>query len=126
MDYMSELIAFQNDVFRNKMSIFTDVNNSKIAPGLRVFSFGINQLTMTEQVLILNIVKDFEDFNEVHDPRGWHENGVIAVPQVNCNVIWTIDYYDENYRTLIENPVTEKKPVKRVLTTVLGPLLYSP
>ena len=123
MDYMSELIAFQNDVFRNKMSRYIDVSHNKIVPGLRTSCFGINKLSIDTQLLIYNLIGRFDDFNDIHDTRGWHEKGVITFPKTNFNIIWTIDYYDENYRTLIDNPVKENKPVRRVLTTVFDPLL---
>ncbi|MEG2313614.1 DUF3768 domain-containing protein [Brevundimonas sp.] len=63
----------------------------------------------------LGAVKHFNKFNELNDPYGEHDFGVVHIEQ--DKVFWKIDYYDQSL-TAAADPASETDCV-RVLTLML-------
>jgi hypothetical protein len=119
MSYQDELIALQNDIFRRSLSVISENKVTGLVNGLSVASPAIQKLTLPEKVDINQQLWEYNNFNVQNDPRGWHEQGRFFSFHQLRYVDWTIDYYDENYRTIIDNPL-QSNTCKRVMTIMLG------
>ncbi|NJM00164.1 MAG: DUF3768 domain-containing protein [Synechococcaceae cyanobacterium SM2_3_2] len=62
---------------------------------------------------LLQIVRQFYDFNEDNDPYEEHDFG--AIDYNGEKYFWKIDYYDQNLKNLSPNPA-DPTQTRRVLT----------
>ena len=113
----SKQIANYNDAFRKDI-LNPNPYDLKI-PGIYSFSEGLSNLPMPEQRAIMVKVHDFDDFNGENDPHGEHDFGRFQFGENSQDIIWKIDYYNENYKYGSEDPANLSK-TRRVLTTMLA------
>jgi len=71
--------------------------------------------TVTDLMVLLQAVKDYNSFNEDNDPYGEHDFG--RIDWHGDKVFWKIDYYNRGY-TGGEDPLASD--CKRVLTVMLA------
>ena len=98
----TEMIRKLNDAFR------TSFKGGKV-----MLTLGIRAKSDIEQTEILERVLNFHDFTKSNDPYGEHDMG--RFDHNGEKIIWKIDYYDQNYRYMSENPADPNKTT-RVLT----------
>ncbi len=98
----TEMIRKLNDDFR-----------TSFVGGKIMLTIGIRAKSDIEQTKILERVLNFHDFNHSNDPYGEHDMGQFA--HNGEKIIWKIDYYDQSYRYMSENPA-DPTITNRVLT----------
>jgi Protein of unknown function (DUF3768) len=81
----SQLIAKLNDLHRK--------GENKL--GKVVFSSIVSLMLPKQQVALLLLVANFDDFNEDNDPYGEHDFGKFEYD--SNTYFWKIDYYDSTY-----------------------------
>lgn len=101
----TEIIRDQNDRFRR--------GEDSTIPGMIVCTRGVNDLPDEAKSILMQKVKEFDEFNVNNDPHGEHDFGTIAF--LRKNYFWKIDYYDEDYRFGTDDP-TDLVKTRRVLT----------
>ncbi|AVX05966.1 hypothetical protein MXMO3_03463 (plasmid) [Maritalea myrionectae] len=116
---ISELIAYQNDLFRAGLlasSKRMDAERKGIR-GHYVFTPGFEAVPALSKIQILKKIVEFSDFEEENDPYGQHDFG--AVKLHGYNIFWKIDYYDLIFKGGSENP-HDPEQTRRVLTVMLA------
>ena len=113
----AKLIAQQNDMFRQNFGMSLQDYIEGTPSGKYSITSGIQSLGFIAQSKINNQVRNFDDFNKDNDPHGEHDFG-----KFNFNgqdILWKIDYYDNNYEYGSEDPNDLSKTC-RVLTVMLS------
>ena len=98
----TEVIRKLNDAFR------TSFKGGKV-----MLTLGIRAKSDIEQTEILERVINFNDFNKNNDVYGEHD--YLSFDYKGEKIIAKIDYYDQNYRFMSENPA-DPTITNRVLT----------
>lgn len=98
----AEEIARLNDAFRQNLS-----------KGTLVLTQGICCNSKEDIAEIINLVRNFNDFNEDNDPYGEHDFG--AFDYKGQKIFWKIDYYDHEFLYLSPN-VSNPRVTNRVMT----------
>ncbi|MBQ9235404.1 MAG: DUF3768 domain-containing protein [Alphaproteobacteria bacterium] len=91
-----------NDKFRQTF------NGGKV-----VFTRGVADLPLNEQLAIIGKVQNFNSFTKNNDPYGEHDFG--AFDFGGTTYFWKIDYYDIDYHCLSQDP-SDPTITNRVLT----------
>lgn len=99
-------IAELNDKLRQ--NIFTPMEYGTI-----IITNGVSILPIQEQIIIMNLVKDFNRFTAGNDPYGEHDFGKVSLNGIDY--FFKIDYYDNDLTYGSENP-SDNSITKRVLT----------
>lgn len=99
-------IAELNDKLRQ--NIFTPTEYGTI-----IITNGVSILPIQEQIIIMNLVKDFNRFTAGNDPYDEHDFGKISLNGIDY--FFKIDYYDNDLTYGSENP-SDDSITKRVLT----------
>ncbi len=81
--------------------------------GKVVFSSIVSSMLPQQQISILLLVANFNDFNEDNDPYGEHHFGKFEYE--NNTYMWKIDYYDLSYEYHSED-YSNLELTRRVLT----------
>ncbi|WP_206538815.1 DUF3768 domain-containing protein [Aquimarina macrocephali] len=109
----TELIQFQNDLFRTS-PIIADGYGVK---GTVVITQGIAALSKEDQAAIIHKIINFDEFSEDNDPHGEHDFG--AIEHGGEKIFWKIDYY--NMSLDMGSPdAADPKETKRVLTIMFA------
>jgi hypothetical protein len=111
----SKLIAQQNDQFRKNFG--SQISDDQEIKGKYCVTQGISELPLPEQFLITLKIREFDDFNENNDPYGEHDYGKFK--HNADDIMWKIDYYDENYEYGSEDP-SDLSKTRRVLTAMMA------
>ncbi len=85
--------------------------------GAVVVTAGVEAMPSDQRRTLLQLVRDFEAFDENNDPHGEHDLGVVEVGGVRY--FWKIDYYDREMETLSPDPA-DPSVTTRVLTVMLA------
>ena len=85
--------------------------------GAVVVTAGVEAMPSDQRRRLLQLVRDFDAFDENNDPHGEHDLGVVEVAGVRC--FWKIDYYDREMETLSPDPA-DPTVTTRVLTVMLA------
>jgi len=107
MENKAERIAQLNDEFRKTAGQGDHVYMTQ----------GIQVLPPEDRLLILNLVKTFNNFSEDNDPYGEHDFG--AFDHKGERIFWKIDYYDKSMTFGSENPA-DPEVTERVMTVMLA------
>jgi len=99
-------IAELNDKLRQ--NIFTPMEYGTI-----IITNGVSILPIQEQIIIMNLVKNFNSFTAGNDPYGEHDFGKVSLNGIDY--FFKIDYYDNDLTYSSENP-SDDSITKRVLT----------
>lgn len=99
-------IAELNDKLRQ--NIFTPTEYGTV-----IITNGVSILPIQEQIIIMNLVKDFNRFTAGNDPYDEHDFGKISLNGIDY--FFKIDYYDNDLTYGSENP-SDDSITKRVLT----------
>ncbi|MBR1604838.1 MAG: DUF3768 domain-containing protein [Alphaproteobacteria bacterium] len=101
---MAEIICIRelNDEFRKTLK-----------GGKVLITKGVAKLSVTEQIAIMEKVKNFNQFTHDNDPNGEHDFG--AFDYCGIKYFWKIDYYDVDYLYLSPDP-SKIAVTNRVLT----------
>lgn len=99
-------IAELNDKLRQ--NIFTPTEYGTV-----IITNGVSILPIQEQIIIMNLVKDFNRFTAGNDPYGEHDFGKVSLNGIDY--FFKIDYYDNDLTYGSENP-SDNSITKRVLT----------
>ncbi len=118
MTNKSEIIAQQNDMFRQNFGMSLQDYIQGTPSGRYVVTSGIQCLGLFKQSEVHNKVRNFNDFNEDNDPHGEHDYGSFQLENNKQKIIWKIDYYDTTYEYGSEDPADLSK-TRRVLTVML-------
>ena len=102
----TEMIRKLNDAFR-----------TSFIGGKVMLTLGIRAKSDIEQTEILERVVNFNDFNKNNDVYGEHD--YLSFDYKGEKIIAKIDYYDQNYRFMSENPA-DPTITNRVLTIMTG------
>lgn len=89
----------------NKIAQLNDnLRQNLLSPGKdRVFlTVGVSSLSVKNQMLLLNQVKNFNDFTPDNDVYGEHDFGKISL--FDTDYFWKIDYYDTDCEYSSEDP----------------------
>jgi hypothetical protein len=113
MTNKAELIANQNDLFRKSIGLPIP-NRPK---GRYVLTQGISALDELTQTETIYRVRHFDNFDEDNNPHGERDLGKLRVNIYD--ILWKIDYYDENYHYGSEDP-SDLSKTRRVLTIMLS------
>jgi hypothetical protein len=111
MDTPKPSIAQLNDEFRTT-AILEDLVNCRV-----VFTHGIASLPTKDIDRIMDLVRNFTDFNEGNDPYGEHEFGTVSADWQE--VFWKIDYFGLDLNEASVDP-TDSTVTIRVLTVMLA------
>lgn len=87
-------IRFLNDRFRRTF------NGGKV-----LMTSGVSELSLPQQITLMNFVRTFDDFSEDNDPYGEHDFGKIELN--GTAYFWKIDYYDMDFECLSPDPSDE-------------------
>lgn len=112
LDYeptVTEVIAFQNDLFR------THLGNHPYVKGKVLATSGVSQRGPQFLNDVAEAVRTFSAFNKEDDPHGEHNFGVIYVAGVK--LYFRIDLYDPDYR-FGSNAPHDLTATRRVLTVM--------
>ena len=93
------------------------LRKTQILGGQLVFTTGFRALSPQQQMALLGLMQDFDDFTADNDPYGEHDFG--AVEHEGIRVFWKIDYYDLSLRYRSDNPA-DPLLTRRVLTVMLA------
>lgn len=104
----AEKIAKLNDEFR---SLLTSKEHERL--GVAVMTRAVQSLPTAEQIELLELVRDFNDFSEENDP--YQEHDFEAVNFNNEKYYFKIDYYAPDLVHASENP-SDADMTYRVLT----------
>ena len=99
-------IAELNDKLRQ--NIFTPMEYGTI-----IITNGVSILPIQEQIIIMNLVKNFNSFTAGNDPYGEHDFGKVSLNGIDY--FFKIVYYDNDLTYGSENP-SDNSITKRVLT----------
>jgi hypothetical protein len=99
-----ESIAKQNDSFRKWPAPNT---------GKWVSSQLVRSLPREDEIKLVRLVRNFDDFTKENDPYGEHDFG--SVEFKGEKYFWKIDYFDESYEYGSEDP-SNPLVTRRVLT----------
>ena len=113
MERNTKLIQEQNDIFRKN----TFSASLKGVMGKALKTSGIDAMPYEDQIKILRLVQNFDDFNEGNDPYGEHDFG--SFEYNGQKMFWKIDLYDKAYTYGSEQPHNLKE-TRRVLTIMLA------
>ena len=102
----TEMIRKLNDAFR-----------TSFIGGKVMLTLGIRAKSDIEQTEILERVVNLNDFNKNNDVYGEHD--YLSFDYKGEKIIAKIDYYDQNYRFMSENPA-DPTITNRVLTIMTG------
>ena len=102
----TEMIRKLNDAFR-----------TSFVGGKVMLTLGIRAKSDIEQTEILERVVNFNDFNKNNDVYAEHD--YLSFDYKGEKIIAKIDYYDQNYRYMSENPA-DPTITNRVLTIMTG------
>ena len=100
----------------NKTEMIRKLNDSfrtSFIGGKVMLTLGIRAKSDIEQTEILERVVNFNDFNKNNDVYGEHD--YLSFDYKGEKIIAKIDYYDQNYRYMSENPA-DPTITNRVLT----------
>ena len=89
----------------NKTEMIRELNDSfrtSFIGGKVMLTLGIRAKSDIEQTEILERVVNFNDFNKNNDVYGEHD--YLSFDYKGEKIIAKIDYYDQNYRYMSENP----------------------
>lgn len=116
MDDTAEIIAKQNDLFRQNLgSIFPP---SRVL-GKYMMSQGVSTLSGEDQLDIILKVRSYDDFTEDNNPHGERDMGRFQLERSKQDILWKIDYYDAHYLYGSEDPA-DLIHTRRVLTVMLS------
>jgi len=104
----------------NKTEIIRKLNDSfrtSFIGGKVMLTLGIRAKSDIEQTEILERVINFNDFNKNNDVYGEHD--YLSFDYKGEKIIAKIDYYDQNYRYMSENPA-DPTITNRVMTIMLA------
>lgn len=101
-------IAELNDKLRQ--NIFTPMEYGTI-----IITNGVSILPIQEQIIIMNLVKNFNKFTAGNNPYGEHDFGKVSLNGIDY--FFKIDYYDNDLTYGSENP-SDNSITKRVLTII--------
>ena len=104
----TKIISDLNDKFRQKPHMMR---------GHVLFSTILGQYSADEKSEILNIVMNFNDFNEDNDPYGEHDFGSFVYQ--GEKMFFKIDYYDNDLK-YHSSDATDSNVTTRVLTIMLA------
>lgn len=99
-------IAELNDKLRQ--NIFTPTEYGTV-----IITNGVSILPIQEQIIIMNLVKNFNKFTAGNDPYAEHDFGKVSLNGIDY--FFKIDYYDNDLTYGSENP-SDNSITKRVLT----------
>jgi len=102
----AEQIRALNDAFRTTMT-----------GGRVMMTAGVDAYSKIHQVLVLERVREFDEFTDDNDPHGEHDFG--AFEFLGCKFFFKIDYYDAAMEFGSEDPIDPTKTT-RVLTIMLA------
>lgn len=100
----------------NKTEMIRELNDSfrtSFIGGKVMLTLGIRAKSDIEQTEILERVVNFNDFNKNNDVYGEHD--YLSFDYKGEKIIAKIDYYDQNYRFMSDNPA-DPTITNRVLT----------
>lgn len=98
-------IKQQNDNARQRLACRTDM------------TCGIAALSPDDQLNIIKLVINFDQFNEDNDPHGEHDFG--SFEYNGEKIFWKFDYYDKSLEYGSEDP-SDPKQTTRVLTIMFA------
>ena len=104
----------------NKTEMILELNDSfrtSFIGGKVMLTLGIRAKSDIEQTEILERVVNFNDFNKNNDVYGEHD--YLLFDYKGEKIIAKIDYYDQNYRYMSENPA-DPTITNRVMTIMLA------
>lgn len=104
---LTQKVKQLNDAFRR------DLFN--IALGEVVMTPGVAMLPTHKQIMLLEEIRNFEDFNRGNDPYGEHDFG--RVNMFGGDYFWKIDYYNKE-RTGHSSAKHDANVTHRVLTVM--------
>jgi hypothetical protein len=106
------------------MSTASQMTIAELNDRFRKSNFGFGRVCLTpvvqmmpieERTALLEVVRNFNDFNEGNDPWGEHDFG--AIEFLSENYFWKFDYYDTSYQYGSDNPA-DTAITRRVLTVM--------
>lgn len=116
----TKLIAYLNDQFREGQSLFIRLGAPKIDTGKYVESDGIRELKSMQQLGIFAKTRDFGRYKDNVFLNKEHDKGQFYFDEIDRDIIWSIDYYDNEYRYPSQDP-TDLSKTKRVITVMFAP-----
>ena len=78
---------------------------------------GISALPHSDQAVIMDRVRSFDDFTNDNDPYGEHDFGQVEYD--GNKIFWKIDYYDRGMTSGSNDP-TDPEQTMRVITIMLA------
>ncbi len=93
--------------------LVADLNDHHRQRGQIFGTAGIQGLKTGDRLMLLKMVRDFDDFNEGNDPDGEHNFGSITYQEERY--FWKIDYYDLDLEYGSEDP-SDPAVTRRILT----------
>lgn len=78
---------------------------------------GVTKLGLEKINLVLEKIKNFDNFNEDNDPYGEHDYG--SVEHDGLTIMWKIEYYDMSLKCSSDDPSDPKK-CRRIITLMLS------
>ena len=106
-----------NDAFRRGMCVTLNAENAAVPAGKYVMSAGVHNLPFELQMLVIEAVRNDDNFTEDTDPYGEHEFGVIEVSGLP-RIYWRIGYYADAELAAGADP--DAGDVFRLLTVYLA------
>lgn len=103
MTTQAETIAQLNDRFRK----------GELGLGIKNLTQGVSALSKAQQLCLINLVKDFDEFNSDNNPHGERDFGSVQLDEEKY--FWKIDYYDLSLTFGSEDPA-DPAVTRRVLT----------
>lgn len=96
-----------------KTQQLNDKLRKSFSGGKVLITRGVADLDIEEQLQIIRLVQNFNQFTPDNDPYGEHDFGAI---EFQGNVyFWKVDYYDLDYQYLSPDP-SDSSVTNRVLT----------
>ena len=98
-----------------KIRVLNDRFRRTFHGGKVLMTSGVSSLSFPQQIVLQNLVRTFDDFDEDNDPYGEHDFGKIDLNDETY--FWKIDYYDVDFECLSPDP-TDETVTNRVLTVM--------
>lgn len=97
----------------NKIRELNDNLRKNHSGGRVLITRGVADLDIEEQLQIIRLVQNFNQFTPDNDPYGEHDFGAIEFQ--GSVYLWKVDYYDLDYQYLSPDP-SDSSVTNRVLT----------
>lgn len=102
---------------RERIRTLNDQLRQHHVGGRILFTQGVMSMGPEGVVGVMLAIARADDFNELNDPYGEHDFGVVSVS--GQRVVWKIDYYDQSLASQAADP-SDAKECLRVLTVMLA------